>query len=284
MKLQKVIFILSVILSINLASCHYDFYNFSSSNKDFMFTHKVAKGENVHLIAKKYQTTAAEIISINDLDPPYIIFVGQKLYIPKTAKVHIVRAGETIGIIAKKHQTSFKKLAQYNSLKHPYTIYPGQKIFLFHKPKNIDNKLDATSYVSATKTALRSPPPRSGKFQWPAKGKVINPYGKIGLGKKNDGINIALKNGTPIRAADDGIVAYSGSELKSFGNLVLIKHTGGWLTTYGHNKRIIVKRGDSVRKGQIIAYAGQSGSVTRPQLYFQIRKKKQTLNPLKYLP
>ena len=103
-------------------------------------------------------------------------------------------------------------------------------------------------------------------------------------GQRNDGINLALPEGTPVHAAEDGVVAYAGSELKGYGNLVLVRHSNGFVTAYAHASEILVKRGDQVRRGQVIAKSGQTGNVTSPQLHFEIRKGSAPVDPTQYLP
>jgi murein DD-endopeptidase MepM/ murein hydrolase activator NlpD len=144
---------------------------------------------------------------------------------------------------------------------------------------------------SAVKTAsvdhvgpLPKPPPRSSKeFAWPVKGKVVTNYGKSSKGVQNDGINIAAPKGATVSAAEHGVVAYVGSDLRGFGNLVLIKHADGWVTAYAHNDALLVKRGDKVKRGQAIAKLGSSGNVDSPQLHFEIRKDSRPVDPTKVL-
>ena len=114
-------------------------------------------------------------------------------------------------------------------------------------------------------------------------GRVISSFGAKSKGLRNDGINIAAPRGTPVRAAENGVVVYAGNELRGFGNLVLIKHSGGWVSAYAHNEDLAVRRGDKVRKGQRIARVGSSGGVTTPQLHFELRKGKRARDPRKYL-
>jgi murein DD-endopeptidase MepM/ murein hydrolase activator NlpD len=115
------------------------------------------------------------------------------------------------------------------------------------------------------------------------KGKVISAFGAKPNGLKNEGINIAVPEGTGIRAAEEGVVAYAGNELKGYGNLVLIRHAGGYVTAYAHASQLLVKRGDNVKRGDIIAKAGQTGAVQSPQLHFEVRKGASALDPNKYL-
>jgi murein DD-endopeptidase MepM/ murein hydrolase activator NlpD len=120
-------------------------------------------------------------------------------------------------------------------------------------------------------------------LRWPVKGKIISGYGPKPDGLKNEGINIAVPEGTSIRAANDGVVAYAGNELKGYGNLVLVRHAGGYVTAYAHAKQLMVKRGDTVKRGDVIALAGQTGAVTSPQVHFEVRKGAAALDPLKYI-
>jgi murein DD-endopeptidase MepM/ murein hydrolase activator NlpD len=116
-------------------------------------------------------------------------------------------------------------------------------------------------------------------FAWPLTGQVISDFGSGGSGERNNGINIAAPEGTPIRAAAAGTISYAGNELRGYGNLVLIKHDDGYVTAYAHAERIVVQRGDTVTKGQVIAYSGSTGDVTTPQLHFEIRHGVQPVNP-----
>ena len=120
-------------------------------------------------------------------------------------------------------------------------------------------------------------------MRWPVRGKVISGFGPKANGLKNEGINIAVPEGTSIRAADSGVVAYAGNELKGYGNLVLIRHDNGYVTAYAHAKELFVKRGDTVKRGDVIAKAGQTGSVSSPQLHFEVRKGPTALDPMKFL-
>jgi murein DD-endopeptidase MepM/ murein hydrolase activator NlpD len=123
----------------------------------------------------------------------------------------------------------------------------------------------------------------SPQFRWPVRGKIISGYGAKTNGQHNDGINLSVPEGTEIKAAENGVVAYSGTELKGYGNLVLLRHADGWMTAYAHNSQLLVKRGDQVRRGQPIARAGQTGGVSSPQVHFEIRKGSTPVDPTQYL-
>jgi murein DD-endopeptidase MepM/ murein hydrolase activator NlpD len=147
-----------------------------------------------------------------------------------------------------------------------------------------------TTAPKQTDTALAAvppepvPAPRGGeRFLWPVQGKVISNFGPKKGGLNNDGINIAAAEGTAVMAADNGVVAYAGNELRGFGNLLLIRHADGWVTAYAHNEKLLVKRGEKVKRGQAIAQIGSTGNVSAPQLHFEIRKGTDPVDPLKYL-
>lgn len=132
-------------------------------------------------------------------------------------------------------------------------------------------------------SAARLGAPGNGLFLWPLRGKIVSGYGAKDGGLFNDGINIAAKRGESVVAAGDGVVVYAGNEIRGFGNLVLIKHAKGWMTAYAHNDRLLVRRGERVRRGQPIAKAGSSGGVASPQLHFEVRKGSRAVDPVKYL-
>src|SRR5262249_28630460 len=124
---------------------------------------------------------------------------------------------------------------------------------------------------------VETPPAAAGPngapaFRWPARGRITNLFGARMNGQSNDGIDLALPEGTPVRAADDGVVAYAGSELKGYGNLVLVRHANGFVTAYANGSELLVKRNDQVHKGQVILKSGQTGNAANPQLHFEVRK------------
>jgi murein DD-endopeptidase MepM/ murein hydrolase activator NlpD len=128
-------------------------------------------------------------------------------------------------------------------------------------------------------------PPHTGRgFAWPVRGSLLAGYGPGANGTQNDGINIAARAGTPVLAANDGVVAYAGNELRGFGNLILLKHADGWTTAYAHCETITVRRGDRVKRGQTIARVGATGAVSEPQLHFELRRGTRALDPQSYLP
>ena len=115
------------------------------------------------------------------------------------------------------------------------------------------------------------------------RGRVITGFGPKTSGGQNDGINVAVPEGTPIKAAEEGVVAYAGSELKGYGNLVLVRHSNGFVTAYAHASELAVKKGETVKRGQVIGKAGATGNVTSPQLHFEVRKGATPVDPTQYL-
>jgi murein DD-endopeptidase MepM/ murein hydrolase activator NlpD len=157
-----------------------------------------------------------------------------------------------------------------------------------------DQKAAPTNYVSRdaapyTKVSTQALPPLGAPagdapaFAWPISGRVISDFGVTANGGKNDGINIAAAWGTPFRASAAGTVTYAGSDLKNYGNLVLVKHSGGYTTAYAHAERLVVAKGDFVARGQVIGYIGQTGDVSTPQVHFEIRSATTPVNPRSYL-
>jgi len=260
---------------------------------------KVGRGDTVYSIARRHKLSPRAIIDANNLRPPYKLTIGQRLVLPQ-GRLHTVRSGEYLALIAKRYNSDAFSIARINGIRSPYTIYPGQKLRIPRtggggvvasapppKPNASPSaKVTPTRPTSTApaKARVSQPPKRSGgKFAWPVKGKLISSYGTKAKGLHNDGINIAAPRGTMVKASENGVVAYAGNEIRGFGNLLLIKHSGGWVTAYAHNDRLLVKRGDKVKKGQGISKVGSTGSVSTPQLHFELRKGARAVDPHKYL-
>lgn len=272
----------------------------------------VQRGDTVYGIATAHGVPMRSFIELNHLDPPYTLFVGQVLTIPPRP-THVVRRGDTVYRIAQTYNVDMSALVRVNDLAPPYVIYVGQVLQL---PGTTEPRDDPPAVAAAPAPvpasgepagaaqapppaasetrvaalpppkaeAIPTPPPRQGRgLEWPVRGKVIVPYGTTAKGMRNDGINISAKVGTSIRAAEAGVVAYAGNELKGFGNMLLLKHQGGLITTYAHADELKVQRGATVKRGQIIASVGQSGSVSSPQLHFEVREGSKAVDPMKYL-
>ena len=250
----------------------------------------VRRGDSLYKIARRHGVPLRDLITFNRLRPPYEIYPGQRLRLPR-AKAHVVRRGDTVGAIAKRYGVSLKRLASVNRIEPPYRIYPGQTLRLpgakAAAGTRVARRPASPGRVKSKPpkaVALARPPPRAGKrFLWPVDGPVAVGFGVRGKGLRNDGINILARRGTGVRAAENGVVAYSGNAVRGFGNLVLIKHAGGWMSAYAHNEVLLVRTGQRVRRGETISRVGSTGNVSKPQLHFELRRGRRAVDPLRYL-
>ena len=232
--------------------------------------HVVNHGDTLMSIARRNHVPVAELARANNLEPSTKLRLGMKLTVPgaKTAAVAPVAAAQP----AVASPPPATKLAAASTV-------PPQTAHLAQATTKIEDAPAAETPVKATSEATGALP----TFRWPVRGKVITAYGAKANGKANDGINLAVPEGTPVKAAEDGVVAYSGNELKGYGNLVLVRHSNGYVTAYAHASELLVKRGDTIKRGQVIAKSGQSGEVGSPQLHFEIRKGSSPVDPLQFL-
>ncbi len=145
-------------------------------------------------------------------------------------------------------------------------------------------KLASADPAATRDMAAEADIPSDGRFRWPVRGRIIGKFGPTGKqGGPNEGIDMAVPQGTEVHAAENGVVAYAGDELKGYGRLVLIRHADNWVTAYAHNDEIMVKRGNSVRRGQVIAKSGKSGGVDQPLVHFELRKGSQPVDPMPHM-
>ena len=223
--------------------------------------HIVAPGEGLMQIARSNGITLAALARANNLQPYSKLKIGDRLTIPGGGKV------------AARHAPAPK-------VAPPHTAAPARVASIPTQHARM-----AKPEVRETKSITHKAEPVGGipSFRWPVKGRIIAGFGPRPNGSQNDGINLAVPEGTPIKATDDGVVAYAGNELKGYGNLVLIRHSGGYVSAYANASKLLVKRGDTVKRGEVIARAGQTGNVTSPQLHFEIRKGSTPVDPTKYL-
>ncbi len=218
--------------------------------------------------------------------------------VQKRPRFHRVRKGDTLYGIAFRHGLRFQDLARWNGIRKPYVIHPGQRLRLHPPPRKArpvksspsparratvrtqrpKTAVNTTRQGGAGKVEARGSSPR---WQWPVKGRLLSGF-KAG-DPARQGINIAVAAGTPVRAAAAGRVVYSGSALRGYGELVIVKHDETWLTAYGHNSRRRVKEGQAVQAGQVIAISGDT-EAPRPMLHFEIRRNGKPVDPLRLLP
>ena len=203
---------------------------------------------------------------------------------------HKVQRGENLYRISKSYGISPKQLARANRIKNPAKVKAGQKLWIPGASKRVavkkgpsrKNKVRTSAKTKKGKKKSRIYPDVKITFAWPLSGKIVTSFGTVG-GEIHDGIDISARLGAPVKAAADGKVIYSGGEIKSYGNMVIVKHAGAYSTIYAQNKSNAVRKGQAVKAGELIAYVGNSGRSNRSLLHFEIRKGKDALDPLKYL-
>ena len=210
-----------------------------------------------------------------------------------TGRTYRVSRGDSLYAIAGRHGMSSAQLARHNGISQSTPLKPGQRLSIpksagSAKPnKSAANRPSKVTLRQDNNNAARRLPkrvsPSVGKFRWPVQGRIISRFGSKNNGTHNDGVNLAVPAGTSVRAADNGVVAYAGSELKGYGNLVLVRHANDWVSAYAHMDEIMVKRGDNISRGQVIAKSGKTGNVDRPQVHFELRKNSKPVNPLTHL-
>ena len=237
-------------------------------------THVVNRGDTLHSIARRNQIPVADLAKANNLDQSARLSLGMKLTVPGARSAAVEAAPA-----AAPAQQQVAALAPPATRSISPAGAPPQAARLASATTSVEEKpaaAEPNAKSSETTGALPS-------FRWPVRGKVTAGYGAKTNGKANDGINVAVPEGTPVKAAEDGVVAYSGNELKGYGNLVLVRHSNGYVTAYAHASELMVKRGDTIKRGQVIAKSGQSGEVGSPQLHFEIRKGSSPVDPMQFL-
>ena len=233
--------------------------------------HVVNPGDTLLSIARRNHVPVAELARANSLDPSAKLKLGIKLTVPG-ARPPLWRR------LRCRPQPPLPSPSRIGAARHQMAAAGGPPQSARLAQANRRRKTAAEAPVKAGEATGALP-----TFRWPVRGKVITSYGAKTNGKSNDGINLAVPEGTPVKAAEDGVVAYSGNELKGYGNLVLVRHSNGYVTAYAHASELLVKRGDTIKRGQVIAKSGQSGEVGSPQLHFEIRKGSSPVDPLQFL-
>lgn len=249
-------------------------------------TYTVASGDALYGIARQHGVTASEIQRYNGITDPQRLAPGTVLKVP----------GRSYGSpsFAEQRPEPNRRVAALqgysrNDASPPAATYASPAT---DSPAAAAAAPDYTTQTRGVRTVSISPPATqisdasvasTGKLRWPVRGRVISNFGARKDGTHNDGVNLAVPAGAEVHAAEEGVVAYAGSELRGYGNLILLRHSNGWVTAYAHNEEMKVKRGDKVARGQIIAKAGNTGDVDQPQLHFELRMGSKPVDPLPYL-
>jgi len=285
--------------------------------------HMVNEGDTLYAVSRSYGVDLSRLIHVNNLNEPFIIKQGEKLRIPSLTQSYqyvakavtkpvIVQKGELssitqrdIGKLNKEpdqpkyilpNEVKLGRVSDAsnntgsNGLLKPKLrpgVYPRPNLKPETRRQLASNPKKKMKYQKAsysTKVLSRNNVAKARGFDWPARGTIISRFGPKKGGLYNDGINIRAAEGTSVFASDNGMVVYAGNELRGYGNLVLLKHSNGFVTAYAHANNIFVKKGQVVKKGQKIASVGSTGHVSVPQLHFSIRKGRKAINPQSYLP
>ena len=217
--------------------------------------HVVTAGETLTRIAHQYGKSVADIAKANNILPYAKVSIGDRIIIP----------GARISSAAPEAEPAANKAVA--------SAAPAQSASLV-TPAAETPSIDTTAKATAEATP---------GFRWPVRGRIIAGFGPKPNGQQNDGIDVSVPENTPIKAAEDGVVAYAGNELKGYGNLVLVRHPNGYVTAYAHAKELLVKRGDQIKRGEVIAKSGQSGNADAPQLHFEVRKGSAPVDPMLFL-
>lgn len=239
--------------------------------------HTVKKGDSIASIARKYGMDKRELVRINGLASPYRIVRGQRLLVrahksdgAEAADEMEMPATEQVESVPEEDGIDVKPLAPIAGVAGSATAVAAAAA--------------GAEYSNPPPPPQQSIPASAGSFIWPTKGNVIRDFSLPGKGKtQNDGINIAAPEGTPVVAANNGVVAHAGNQLRGFGNVVLVKHDNGMMTVYAHLNKVSVRKGEMVRAGQKLGTVGQTGTVKSPQLHFEIRRGRKPIDPNQYL-
>ncbi len=240
--------------------------------------HMVRSGETLFSIGRAYNVSPFAIAEANNLPRNYSVKTGEQLRIPGGGH-QVARDDAEAAPVEQKTWRQKPQIRQDEPevAEEPAADAPAETA------DNADQAAEQPADEQQASAESEPQPAADAGFRWPVRGKVIATFGQKPNGTRNEGINIAVPEGTSVRAAESGVVAYAGNELKGYGNLVLLRHENGWVTAYAHNKDLFVRRGDTVKRGDVIAKAGQTGSVSSPQLHFELRKGATAVDPTKYL-
>ncbi len=237
-------------------------------------------GDSLYGISRTYGVSVGELQQANGITDARSLKAGAVLRVPDNGGA----PGQPMQQVAVNPPPSYQQPSNIPSTHQP-TIINGQTN---GGGGNGQYTQVTTRNTNDAATGAIAPPAQpaargSDKLRWPANGRIITGFGQRTDGTHNDGINLSVPLGTSVHAAEAGTVAYAGSELKGYGNLILLRHDNGWVTAYAHNDQLNVKRGDKVQRGQVIATAGRTGSVDQPQVHFELRQGSKPVDPVPFL-
>jgi murein DD-endopeptidase MepM/ murein hydrolase activator NlpD len=241
--------------------------------------HTVEAGETLYSVARRYQVSPGTLAASNGLSLDHRVRVGERLTLPGGASASQSAQTSRPATVAAAPKPLAVPAAPSIAAAKPVEE-PAKVTKVVAKPETAPAQAQA-AVDDAEETGSTSSSDVS--FRWPVRGRIISGFGSKPNGSSNEGINFAVPEGTSVKAAEGGVVAYAGNELKGYGNLVLVRHADGYVTAYAHAKELLVKRGDPIKRGQVIARSGQTGNVDAPQLHFEIRKGPSPIDPMPHL-
>ena len=279
-------------------------------------TYLVRPGDTLRRVGDVTGTGSEAIARANDLLPPFTIATGRRLSIPG-GRYHLVRPGQSGIAIARAYGVPWSRVVEANGLVEPFILRTGMRVLIPDAPAaspsrsaaqraaaftlDIDDILTGGEPALAVNqqpvrpvasparvlpaTAVVTAPARlSGSFIWPVQGRLLSRFGPGQSGERQNGVTIAAPAGTPVRATADGVVAYVGSGIQALGGLVIVRHGTNWTSVYGYAAKLLVQRGQAVKKGQPIALSGETGNTDRPAVHFELRKGRTPVDPQSQLP
>jgi murein DD-endopeptidase MepM/ murein hydrolase activator NlpD len=240
----------------------------------------VRPGDSIYAVARRHNVSFLELQQVNAITDARKVRPGTVLKVPSAGDPPVMSGRENAPLAP----------AEFAPPNVPSTTQPtiinGEKRVAALGSMN-DASPQPPSEPIAAAPARRDDTPSAtgadGRLRWPVSGRIIAAFGPRSDGTHNDGLNLAVPLGTDVHAAEGGLVAYAGNELKGYGNLVLLRHDNGWVTAYAHNDELLVKRGDKVRRGQVLARAGKTGQVDQPQVHFELRQGSKPVDPTPFL-
>ncbi len=254
----------------------------SDRNRKTASNHTVSANETLYSVARKYGVSYLQLARWNGLDQNAGLRAGQVLALKADAAAKPRR-------VARLKEGASRTDSGSNGL------------WVAEQPKSVQRKVSKPRVAEPKVAVIKVKPVRikkvqtrkvvkkaalkvkKGGFRWPVRGRIITKFGPMANGKNNDGVNFAVPMGTEVKAAENGVVAYAGSELKGYGKLVLIRHANNFVSAYAHNSALKVKRGDRIKRGAVVALVGKTGDVTHPQLHFELRKGAKPIDPTQYM-
>ena len=261
--------------------------------------HQVMPGDSLSSVASRYNVSISDLARMNNLSNNSGLRMGQMLRIPQGSRGNTIASAvdytstgsigsqSTAAAISQPARlTKLPESKPRNLVRQAAANQPAQKQTrqqVASLPTASDASRSVSTDASSGKASQNNSANAQPQFRWPVRGRIISGFGRKADGGRNDGINLSVPSGTSVRVAESGTVIYSGDELSGYGNLVLVKHANGWVTAYAHNEKVLVSKGQQVRRGQIIAQAGNSGSVDSPQLHFELRIEGDPVDPVPYL-